>query len=322
MSTPTKSAVTKPTTPTKSAANQTAGSDEIIALYLAAHGHPVINYKQMAAMDLQNRTASAFEHKFRKWRARAKELSEEHENSDKVVDTEVKDNGEKEDNAKRNGTSNDVEYTFIAVEDASFKKAEATKKGRAKTSKVKVETAVGEPSAPGVDVEMAGMEIEGVPTKRPTMARKEPAKHAPISEKPAATKNDEAAVTENDEGKVDENELEEDVTKKANVTKKRDEKSMEGATDDPPVKKAKIVKKGTAKIVKKVNKPRGGTVEVSDDGDEIEEPKAKTQKRKTTAPAKPRGKGMTKAETVEVEGEGAQSKHLSGDEGLVDMQFE
>ena len=50
-----------------------AVDDDIIPLLLAVH-KLVPNYKAMSALDQGGRTQSSFEHKFRKWRARAREL--------------------------------------------------------------------------------------------------------------------------------------------------------------------------------------------------------------------------------------------------------
>lgn len=56
--------------PQSSAANT---ADEIIPLLLAAHKLKP-NFKEMSALDNKKRSESSFEHKFRKWRAKAREI--------------------------------------------------------------------------------------------------------------------------------------------------------------------------------------------------------------------------------------------------------
>ncbi|KAG8530802.1 uncharacterized protein KY384_004159 [Bacidia gigantensis] len=52
--------------------------DAIIPLLFAAHGDWVPNYKTMALLDKEKHTASALEHKFRKWRQTGREIAAQH----------------------------------------------------------------------------------------------------------------------------------------------------------------------------------------------------------------------------------------------------
>lgn len=64
--------------------NQAAANDEMIPLILATNTGVVLNYKAMSGMDPQNRTASSLEHRFRKWKARARELVLESVNNEEA----------------------------------------------------------------------------------------------------------------------------------------------------------------------------------------------------------------------------------------------
>ena len=50
-------------------------ANSIIPLLLATIGNPTISFKKMAAMDELGRTESSFEHKFRKWREKGREIA-------------------------------------------------------------------------------------------------------------------------------------------------------------------------------------------------------------------------------------------------------
>lgn len=50
--------------------------DNVVPLLLAALGNPAINYKTMEAMDELSRTEYAWQHRFRVWKAKAKEIAE------------------------------------------------------------------------------------------------------------------------------------------------------------------------------------------------------------------------------------------------------
>ena len=69
-------------------AGSTSDVDTVIPLLFAANPGIAPNYKKMSAMDSHGRTAVALEHKFRKWRAAAREILAAHPEeagTDKVV---------------------------------------------------------------------------------------------------------------------------------------------------------------------------------------------------------------------------------------------
>ena len=72
---------------------QSAANDEIIPLIIAANPGLILNYKAISALDPNKRTPSSFEHRFRKWKARAKELTPE--SADLMGGEAVKGAGEK-----------------------------------------------------------------------------------------------------------------------------------------------------------------------------------------------------------------------------------
>ena len=53
-------------------------ADGIMPVLFATIGNPPINFKKMAAMDEEGRTASSLEHKFRKWRQQGREIAEKY----------------------------------------------------------------------------------------------------------------------------------------------------------------------------------------------------------------------------------------------------
>jgi len=54
----------------------TNDADSIMPLLFATIGNPSISFPKMAAMDAEGRSASALEHKFRKWRQKGREIAE------------------------------------------------------------------------------------------------------------------------------------------------------------------------------------------------------------------------------------------------------
>ena len=59
----------------KAPANANNDEDSMIPLLFATIDNPSINFKKMAAMDELGRSESSFEHKFRKWRQRGREIA-------------------------------------------------------------------------------------------------------------------------------------------------------------------------------------------------------------------------------------------------------
>lgn len=219
--------------------------EESVILLIAANPGITFNYKEIAALDLQGRTFYSWEHRFRKWRASAKELAEE----------AAKDNGEKEDNG----------------DDAPIKKA---KKARAKVKQVAPINVINDDN--GCD------------------------KQAPRKAAANATTDDQGS-----------NVKEEDVSNgeaavaKVNSGKKRQE-ATEDAVDGSPTKRARASKKGTARVVKKSSKkPTEIDEEVPEDidSDEIAKQKGKERSGGKTEEA------VVKDEIVETQGEGVKLEH-------------
>ena len=79
-----------PKTPTKrgTGAGSTSDIDSVIPLLFATMPGMTPNYNKMSAMDEHGRTASALEHKFRKWRQMGREILAAHPEeagTDKVI---------------------------------------------------------------------------------------------------------------------------------------------------------------------------------------------------------------------------------------------
>ena len=82
------SAAADPASKRGTVAGSTTDIDTIIPLLFAANPGITPNYKKMSAMDSHGRTASAMEHKFRKWRALGRDILAAHPeemNTDKAV---------------------------------------------------------------------------------------------------------------------------------------------------------------------------------------------------------------------------------------------
>ena len=65
--------------------------DDVIPLLLAANPKVVLNYKVMASLSKGARTHSSLEHRFRKWKARAKEIQAENEGPEEAAGVVDKD---------------------------------------------------------------------------------------------------------------------------------------------------------------------------------------------------------------------------------------
>ena len=59
----------------KAPANASNDEDTMIPLLFATIGNPSVSFKRMAAMDELGRSESSFEHKFRKWRQKGREIA-------------------------------------------------------------------------------------------------------------------------------------------------------------------------------------------------------------------------------------------------------
>jgi hypothetical protein len=150
-----------------------APNDDIIPLILAAHDFTP-NYRAMAALDDQHRTVPALEHKFRKWRAKAREISEvkKGENveaskkaeakSGKATKKAIKDEMNEAENESDNGEGPSKKPKMIKVP--------------GKTGTVRTTAAAKKRSAPGTDSE------EEPPSMRRTRSRKEPPKASALNE--------------------------------------------------------------------------------------------------------------------------------------------
>lgn len=320
-------------------------NDDVIPILLAANPGLTLNYKKMAALDPQQRTNFSWEHKFRKWRASAKDIAD---GTAKANDESSKDAGETGDPA-----------TETAMDDAPIKKPKAGKKAPAK--KQAVSQVASQAASQAATKDDLASDKQALPI-RPTTARKGPVK---------ATASGESSVKN---GELD-NDGEDDTMAKANVSKKRDETTQDTINESPP-KKARTEKKGTARVVKKKAikpseaeeeisenedidsektvkpkpkpKPRaekkgtakvvkkktanpigteGNTSAVEDNGgEEIEKPKGRAKGGKAAGATKPatKGKGKTEMAVGKVEGEqdeqGEQGEQIEEGE-LVEMQF-
>ena len=59
----------------KAPTNVNNDEDSVMPLLFATIGNPSISFKKMAAMDELGRSESSFEHKFRKWRQKGREIA-------------------------------------------------------------------------------------------------------------------------------------------------------------------------------------------------------------------------------------------------------
>lgn len=259
------------TSPSASNAN-----DDIIPVLIAANPGLALNYKQMTVLDPKHRTWSSWEHKFRKWRARAKD----------IVDGNAEVNGE---SSKDAGDTAGMRTTPDDREDTPVKKTRATK------SKAKVETdMVAEKQATPNATTSDGASDNQDLALRPTTARKGPAKDPSLGEGSSAKNGEDA---DNDA---------EDATAKANTSKKRDETTQDAIIESPR-KKLRAEKKGTARVVKKkAIKPSEELISEECTGsEEIMKAKAKAKagKKRTARVVKSKSKSATEAEEKVSEGE-------------------
>lgn len=295
-----KGRAAKPTnTASPSASNIAATNDDIIPIMIAANPGLTLNYKQMTVLDPQHRTYSSWEHKFRKWRAKAKEIMEGSATSKGESSKEAGEMGgdmnAEPDAAVKGKTASPSEIQGSNHgDDAPITKSKVTKKAPAK-AKVEKDLVVNKQAAHEAAPEDNNASDKKAVPIRPVTARKRPAKALTPGEDSSA-KNGENLDNDG-----------EDTTAKANTSKKRDETTQDAVNGSPP-KKARAEKKGTARIVKKkAKKPTETEEEISegeDNGSEkIVKPKAKAKAKggKAAAVAKPATDGNEKA--VEDEGE-------------------
>ncbi|MCJ1426965.1 hypothetical protein MMC29_004868 [Sticta canariensis] len=247
-----------------SASNRAAIGDDIIPLLLAVNPGIVLNYRQMAALDPRHRTYSSWEHKFRKWKARAKEIAE---GAAKANGESSKAAGDMEDNTtaepavalKRKTTSRLESQASNDGDDAPIKKS---KKAPAKVKQAAPINAINDDNA---------SDKQALPI-RPTTARKEPT-NVPTVGQESSAKNGEVLDIDG-----------EDAAAKTNTSKKRDEATQD-VINESPTKKVRANKKGTARVVKKnPKKPTETEEEISEDEDieneDIVKPKAKARAEK------------------------------------------
>lgn len=275
-----------------SSANAAATAlDDMIPLLLAANPGLTVNYKQMAALDKQKRTYSSIEHKFRKWRAIAKEITEgattaSGEASKDSSDVQGGGITEKLAVRKRKTASDEAHEDSEDEVEAPVKKPKATRKASARATTGAV-AAAKKGGAPKIDNEDKSLSEGEAPQTRPTTSRKGPAKAPTFGDGPEGGKEGSSG-----------NEGEDATAKKANVAKKRDDKVIDVATE-VTAKKPRAPKKGTARIVKK-GAMRGGADEGIAEDDEdvgskaIVRPKGTAKKVKAETAAKPAAKGKGK----------------------------
>ena len=323
VTTPTKTAgkarATNKASTTSPSANSAGVNDDIIPLLLATTNNATINYKQIAALDPQQRTASSFEHKFRKWKARAKELL------DGVANGGA-------DHGNQNGGNGNVPATKRkTVNDAAHNESGDGEEGPTKKPKV-TEQAPSKING-GTDLEAKIGTMSKAPTQDVTLddnkaivIRRTTARKAPVKVKTPVF--------------VDESDIkDEGETSEAEWQAPHIEKSVDGManlSNVSPIKKARVLKKGTARIVKKKLGMRGAGgasdgEEYNGASDEIEVEfngaKTKAKRGKNTGGAKPAaksaGKGKGKGKAV-MENEDTKMKNEDSltEQEDVEMQFE
>lgn len=280
-----------------SASSKAATGDDTIPLLLAANPGLTLNYKQLAALDPEHRTYYAWEHKFRKWKARAKELVEINaqangESSKAAGDMEDNTTAEPTVALKRKTTSRLGSQGSNDVDDAPIKKS---KKVPPKVKQAAPINAINDDNA---------SDKQALPI-RPTTARKEPANVPSVGQESSA-KNGENSENEG-----------EDTAAKANSSKKRDEATQE-VINGSPTKKVRANKKGTARVIKKhPKKPTETEEEISDDEDidseEIVKPKAKprAEKKGTARVMKKKAKQLTETSEKISEDEESDCKEIA-----------
>ena len=233
-----------PVTPTKPGGKERAVSsmstgspgatnDDVIPVLLAANPGITLNYKQMMALDPQHRTYSSWEHKFRKWRAKAKD----------IANGTAKANGESsKDTNDTGGNTNSEPATAV------------------------------EPKTPS-SLEVHGSnDGDDVPTQKSNVAKKVTPKEV-VETDIAVKKNATPEVKIGDDNAGDKQAVPiRSTTPKKRPTKTPatgDDSSVKiGEDKGSPLKKARGEKKGIARVVKKpAKKPTEIRIEISDDED-------------------------------------------------------
>ena len=254
----------------KSASKSAPGpNDDLIPLLIASNQTGLaLNYNRMAALDPHGRTYAALEHKFRKFKARAKEILD-------AEGTGEGNGGAGKAEAKKRKTRGDaVQNGSDGGEATASKKSKATKKALAKG---KAEAQI----AKNGTTTKAGIKDENLDDDAsPTIAKK-----AHVDSIASGKESDGKSSDEEGEG----------AKLVANVAKKRDASAV----------RPKAQRKGVARVVKKQpvlpREDSGEDTEESGQGEEHEEsfqpkPKPKPKKGKATsrAAAKPVAKGKGK----------------------------
>ncbi|MCJ1470836.1 hypothetical protein MMC07_009483 [Pseudocyphellaria aurata] len=253
--------------------NPATVNDDIIPVLIAANPGLILNYKQMTALDPHHRTNSSWEHKFRKWRARAKEIAD--------GTAEVK--GE---SSKDAGGTAAIRTSPDDGEAAPIKKKRATKT----KPKLGTDMVAEKQATPNATTEDGANDNQDLPL-RPTTARKGPAKDPSLGEGSSANNGDDVNIDA------------EDTTAKANTGKKRDETTQDDINESPR-KKARAEKKGTARVVKKKAIKPTEEVVSEEDSDSEKTVKAKGKGRKGAGAAKSATKGKAKMDEASGQDEG------------------
>lgn len=232
-------------TPTKTAGKARAGkattaspainaatiADDIIPILLACSSNLSLNYKQMAALDRLHRTASSFEHKFRKWRAAAKQILEAAATTSAELGTT--------DAGDRKGPTQKRK----AGGDAPHNESDDNTPAKPKRTRRKV--------AAKIETSSKASTSNGTPEydeKATVVRRTTPRKGALKTKAPAF----------DDATEPSENEWQPAILRNL-------DDEMEALTNESPATKARVGKKGVARVVKKKLAIRGASVE-SDEG--------------------------------------------------------
>lgn len=231
--------------------NPSAVADDIIPLLLASN-NLTVNYNKMAAFDSQHRSFSSFEHKFRKWRVRAKEISEgvasaggaHNPNAGNEILEGVAGAGGEPNLNEENGnvpatkrkTVNDAAHDRSDHGDESpIKKSRVTKQAPGKANSG-TEVAAKNGTAYKTSTKDVTVDDEKLVVVRRTTPRKQPVK--------AKTPVFGGKTGIEEEGETSENEWQPPQTKKC-------VDDADSLTNQSRVKKAKVLKKGIARVVKK-----------------------------------------------------------------------
>ena len=262
---------------------QLNSNDDIIPLLLAANEGIKINYRKLSALDEHGRSESLFEQRFRKWKARAKELIHEAGTRPKQPKQEIISKPPKMDDktvpSGQHGNRFDKAGENPDIEGTSGKKSKFAGKNSPRVTTVQSENPQQPTRTPEsilADIHLSDQEnLTQKPISKSEIMK--PSEHVgstsgePLS--PVKSSSTFKVAAENEEG-------EQFLPTKSKGTRKRAEQDVEIAAMESPAKKPKFAKKGIARIVKKVERPRYD--DSNDDEPEKSEPKPKKANGKGT----------------------------------------